>query len=169
MEIQGSGDYWRYRQMQGMAFGSKEWNEYYHGGRAPKRASEATRRLRLPSVRKAQAAAHEAAMDDWAAQLAWEAECVGIVQAYQAEASAAGTIARNTAHKGHALTVQVLPLASWPEGVTEELQAAGFRWTGRKGGKWWAHRTVEACELAERLCGGSPERNFSTGLDDIPF
>jgi hypothetical protein len=159
MEIQGSGEYWRYRQMIGMTFGSKEWNEYYHGGRAPKRKGAIARRLAMPSVRKTQAAAHELAMDDWAAQLAWEAGCAGIVQAYQSDLQGLGTVARSTAAKDHALTVQVHPLTTWPEGITEELQAAGFAWSSRKGGFWWAHRSPETCATAARICSGQVLEN----------
>lgn len=156
MEIQGSGDYWRYMQGQPMAFGSKEWNEFHHGGRAPKRRTDLANRARAGYASKADVAVHEATMQDWEAQQSWEAECEGIVKAYQAEASHSGPIARHTAAKAHALTVQVLPVASWPEGVTEELQAAGFAWTNRKGGKWWAPRTPETCAIAARISEGLP-------------
>ena len=146
-------------QTAGWHFGSKRWQEYYHGrnnGHRP--TGDRAQRSRAGYKRAATKAGERAELDRRAAEAeaqaqgmaAWEAQVERLALEAEAEAQAHQAPAWRPPSP-QAMTVQ-LRAQVLPEPVIVALIGAGWRWSNRRGGMWWAPRSPEAERMAQAIC-----------------
>jgi hypothetical protein len=126
-----------------MDFGSKEWNEYYHGrnkdGHRPisDQAKRARKAMAQTLTKKGEFEGLKENDDPF--QSIWETPFLELDQ-----------ITKTNIEKDHALTVKVLD-RDLSESVITSLLSHGFRWSNRRGGMFWAPRTPLTVAVIERL------------------
>ena len=147
-------------QTEGWHFGSKKWQEYYHGRNknGHRAATDRAQRVRASYKRAATKAGERAELQRRAdeaeaeaqALAQWEAEVERLALEAQAE-QASHQMPAWRPPSPQALTVQVRAQIL-PESAIVAMISAGWRWSQRRGGMWWANRSPEAERLARAIC-----------------
>jgi len=138
-----------------MEFGSKEWQEYYHGRnnshrQKSDRAQRANAALKAAATKHGQVAFDDARNAELASFAAFEASLDQLSLEDSWETEQTGAIRHNLAN-ARAITVKIWAPAGLPEATATALFQAGFRWSLRKGGMFWAPRNPETLRIVSAI------------------
>jgi hypothetical protein len=136
-------------QSQDFSFGSRAYQEYYHGRNNGHRAigdqaSRARSAMKATLTKRGESLELDRRGDEARAEmLAFER--LGTVT-LDLEPDLQTNLGND-----RALTVKIKHSLDLPESLIVSLLSSGFRWSHRRGGMWWAPRTPESILIASRL------------------
>ena len=139
-----------------MEFGSKEWQEYYHGrnvsGHRPKGdlAQRANKALRYSLTKRGQAEYDDMRCAEHAGFEAFEASLDSLAVESANEELQSEALESNL-DNANAITVKVWAPQGLPETIATTLLQAGFRWSLRRGGMFWAPRNPETLRIVSAI------------------
>lgn len=142
-----------------MDFGSREWQAYHHGrnnghrykGDRATRANAALRHAMTKTGERECLDLLAAELDaDAQAVAAWDAACEALALDANHEAQQIAAIKSNLTSERAEIVRLVAPLGL-PESTTAGLLSAGWRWSPRRGGMWWASRNPQNLQIAAAI------------------